>query len=148
MYWGLRWAIEDLNDHDELCRDSVLAMLSGMYGPHGGRLRPSDRGKPLAGKSTLNRLELTPEEGGADERYKKTVADFVAMDALLVDVFLESETAPEEIILEWMPPMTRYTVIRQAAFFTATTGIIVIYRCIIFCGEQLLCARLRKADRD
>ena len=94
---GIALGYEDLNDHDELCRDSVLAMLSGCTDLTGaGRVRPSDRGKPLAGKSTLNRLELTPVEGGADERYKKTVADFVAMDALLVDVFLESyETAPE-----------------------------------------------------
>ena len=103
---GIALGYEDLNDHDELCRDSVLAMLSGCTDLTGaGRVRPSDRGKPLAGKSTLNRLELTPEEGGADERYKKTVADFVAMDALLVEVFLESyETAPEEIIQKGHAP--------------------------------------------
>ena len=64
-------------------------------------MRASGRGKPLAGKSTLNRLELTPETGGAAVRYKKTVADFRAMDALLVDIFVESyRTAPEEIILD------------------------------------------------
>ena len=62
---GIALGYEDLNDHDELCRDSVLAMLSGCTDLTGaGRVRPSDRGKPLAGKSTLNRLELTPEEGG------------------------------------------------------------------------------------
>ena len=128
---GIALGYEDLNDHDELCRDSVLAMLSGCTDLTGaGRVRPSDRGKPLAGKSTLNRLELTPEEGGADERYKKTVADFVAMDALLVEVFLESyETAPEEIILD-VDATDDYTVTKQAAFFTGTTGIIVICRCI------------------
>ena len=77
--------LRDLNPHDESvsCGVSVLAMLSGCTDLGAGRVRPSDRGKPLAGKSTLNRLELTPEEGGADERYKKTVADFSAMDACL-----------------------------------------------------------------
>ena len=88
---GIALGYEDLNDHDELCRDSVLALLSECSDLTGaGRVRPSDRGKPLAGKSTLNRLELTPVESGADERYKKTVADFVAMDALLVEVLSAS----------------------------------------------------------
>ena len=100
---GIALGYEDLNDHDELCRDSVLALLSGCSDMTGsGRVRLSDRGKPLAGKSTLNRLELTPAgEAGLKHRYKQVVADFVAMDALLVEVFLESyETAPEEIILD------------------------------------------------
>ena len=59
----------------------------------------SDRGKPLAGKSTLNRLELTPVEGPKPE-YKKIVADPAGMDELLVEVFLEAHPkAPEELIL-------------------------------------------------
>ena len=89
---GIALGYEDLNDHDELCRDSVLALLSECSDMTGsGRVRLSDRGKPLAGKSTLNRLELTPAgEAGLKHRYKQVVADFVAMDALLVDVFVES----------------------------------------------------------
>ena len=60
----------------------------------------SDRGKPLAGKSTLNRLELTPVEG-PKQQYKKIVADPAGMDELLVEVFLEAHPkAPEELILD------------------------------------------------
>ena len=147
---GIALGYEDLNDHDELCRDSVLAMLSGCTDLTGaGRVRPSDRGKPLAGKSTLNRLELTPEEGGADERYKKTVADFVAMDALLVDVFLESyETAPEEIILDVDATDDPVHGHQAGRFFHGYYRHYCYLPLYIFCGEQLLCARLRTADRD
>ena len=147
---GIALGYEDLVDHDELCRDSVLAMLSGCTDLTGaGRVRPSDRGKPLAGKSTLNRLELTPEEGGADARYKKTVADFVAMDALLVDVFLESyETAPEEIILDVDATDDPVHGHQAGRFFHGYYRHYCYLPLYIFCGEQLLCARLRTADRD
>lgn len=93
---------EDLNDHDELCRDSLLALLSDCPDITGAnRPRSSDRGKPLAGKSTLNRVELTPADADASHRYKKVVADPAAMDALLVELFLEPyEDAPEEIVLD------------------------------------------------
>ena len=108
-----------------------------------GRVRPSDRGKPLAGKSTLNRLELTPEEGGADERYKKTVADFVAMDALLVEVFLESyETAPGEIILDVDATDDPVHGHQAGRFFHGYYRHYCYLPLYIFCGEQLLCARL------
>ena len=61
---GLCLGYEDLNDHDELCRDRLLALLCDRDDLTGEFRRvESDRGKPLAGKSTLNRLELTPVEG-------------------------------------------------------------------------------------
>ena len=147
---GIALGYEDLNDHDELCRDSVLAMLSGCTDLTGaGRVRPSDRGKPLAGKSTLNRLELTPEEGGADARYKKTVADFVAMDALLVEVFVESyQRAPEEIILDVDATDDPVHGHQAGRFFHGYYRHYCYLPLYIFCGEQLLCARLRTADRD
>ena len=147
---GIALGYEDLVDHDELCRDSVLAMLSGCTDLTGaGRVRPSDRGKPLAGKSTLNRLELTPGEGGGAARYKKTVADFVAMDALLVEVFLEShETVPEEIILDVDATDDPVHGHQAGRFFHGYYRHYCYLPLYIFCGEQLLCARLRTADRD
>ena len=88
---GLCLGYEDLNDHDELCRDRLLALLCDRDDLTGEFRRvESDRGKPLAGKSTLNRLELTPVEGPKPE-YKKIVADPAGMDELLVEVFLEAE---------------------------------------------------------
>ena len=80
---GLCLGYEDLNDHDELCRDRLLALLCDRDDLTGELRRvESDRGKPLAGKSTLNRLELTPAKG-PEGRYKKIVADPAGMDALL-----------------------------------------------------------------
>jgi hypothetical protein len=62
--YGLALGYEDLNDHDQLRRDPLLATLVGKVDPTGqDRTRERDRGKPLAGKSTLNRLELTPRAG-------------------------------------------------------------------------------------
>ncbi|MEJ2245261.1 MAG: transposase, partial [Acidobacteriota bacterium] len=61
--YGLALGYEDLNDHDELRRDPLLAVLVGKSDPEGEtRLRKKDRGKAMAGKSTLNRLELTPKD--------------------------------------------------------------------------------------
>ena len=94
-------------------------------------------------------MELTPEEGGADERYKKTVADFVAMDALLVEVFLESyETAPGEIILDVDATDDPVYGHQAGRFFHGYYRHYCYLPLYIFCGEQLLCARLRTADQD
>ena len=66
---------EDLNDHDELRLDPLLAAMVGKDDPTGqDRRRQQDQGKALAGKSTLNRLELTPPGAGTGSRYKKIVA--------------------------------------------------------------------------
>ena len=99
---GICLGYEDLNDHDELCRDRLLALLCDCEDVAGARRqRETDRGKPLAGKSTLNRLELTLAADAAAHRYKKIVADMAAMDALLVETFLEAhETPPARIVLD------------------------------------------------
>ena len=98
---GLCLGYEDLNDHDELCRDRLLALLCDRDDLTGEFRRvESDRGKPLAGKSTLNRLERTPLEG-PEGAYKKIVADPAGMDALLLEVFVEAHPEPpEEVILD------------------------------------------------
>ncbi len=98
---GLCLGYEDLNDHDELCRDRLLALLCDRDDLTGEFRRvESDRGKPLAGKSTLNRLERTPLEG-PEGAYKKIVADPAGMDELLLEVFVEAHPEPpEEVILD------------------------------------------------
>ena len=71
--YGLCLGYEDLNDHDDLCRDRLLALLCDRDDLTGEfRRLKSDRGKPLAGKSTLHRLERTPSKGPPG-RYRKTV---------------------------------------------------------------------------
>src|SRR5216683_1058709 len=90
--YGLALGYEDLNDHEELRNDPLMAVLveKGELGE-----------KALAGKSTLNRLELTGETVSRKERYKKIVLDHGAVDRLLVEVFLQAHReAPKEIILD------------------------------------------------
>ena len=147
---GIALGYEDLVDHDELCRDRLLALLCGCMDLTGsGRMRASGRGKPLAGKSTLNRLELTPEAEVGEARYKKVVADFAAMDGLLVDIFLESYAAvPEEIILDVDATDDPVHGHQAGRFFHGYYRHYCYLPLYIFCGEQLLCARLRTADRD
>jgi hypothetical protein len=89
--YGLALGYEDLNDHDDLRHDPLLAVLVGKQDPLGqSREREPDRGKALAGKSTLNRLELTPVRANKTSRYKKITLDRHAVQRLFTDVFLQS----------------------------------------------------------
>ena len=89
--YALCLGYEDLNDHDQLRHDPLLAILVGKNDPLGqDRVRERDKGKALAGKSTLNRLELTPARADAGSRYKKITADRRAVQDLFVNVFLQS----------------------------------------------------------
>ena len=84
--YGLALGYEDLNDHDVLRKDSVLALLVGKQDLTGeARVRDQDRGNPLAASNTLNRLELSTPESAATDRYKRIAADPGAFDRLLVD---------------------------------------------------------------
>jgi hypothetical protein len=89
---GIALGYEDLNDHDELRHDPVLAVLAGKLAA-----RRADCA-PVAGKSTLNRLELSQP---APIRYHKIGHDAAAIEALFVEVFLQAhKRAPEQIILD------------------------------------------------
>jgi Transposase DDE domain group 1 len=77
------------------CADPLLAVLIGKAEPKGtDRRRQQDQGKAGAGKSTLNRPELTPEKAYATARYKKIVYQQGALDELLTDLFLEAYAEP------------------------------------------------------
>ena len=136
--YGLALGYEDLNDHDQLRADPLLAVLIGKAEPKGGdRRRVQDQGKAGAGKSTLNRLELTPADADAQARYKKIVHETGAMDQLLTELFLESyEQPPSRIVLDLMPPMIRCTGIKRDGFFTAIIENIAIYLCISYVGSS------------
>lgn len=148
--YGLALGYEDLNDHDVLRKDSVLALLVGKQDLTGEtRIRDQDRGNPLAASNTLNRLELSTPESAATDRYKRIAADPDALDRLLVDVFVESHReAPREIWLDLDATDDPLHGHQEARFFHG------YYRCYcylplyIFCGEHLLCARLRPSNQD
>ena len=100
--YGQALGYEDLNDHDQLRTDPVLATVCGKADPLGqDRERAQDRGKALAGKSTLNRLELTPPEATAASRYKKIVADPQAIEDFFIDEWVRSlDKGVSEVVLD------------------------------------------------
>lgn len=128
----------------------MLALLSGKQDLLGeDRIRSQDRDKALAGKSTLNRLELTPEDANAESRYKKIVARPEAMDDLLVNCFLESyATAPYWIVLDVDATDDPLHGHQEGRYFHGYYGHYCYLPLYLFCGEQLLCARLRSADQE
>lgn len=148
--FGIALGYEDLNDHDELSRDQLFAAMIGKTDPTGkSRLRQQDKGHALAGKSTLNRLELTPEDAGPKSRYKKIVMNTEAIDALLVDAFIESySTPPEQIILDVDATDFPLYGRQEERFFHGYYDSYCYLPLYIFCGDELLCARLRPANID
>jgi hypothetical protein len=148
--YGIALGYEDLNDHDSLRHDVVMGLLSEKQDPSGAdRVREKDQGKPIAGKSTLNRLELTPEDANEKSRYKKIVADGVAIDELMVALFIESyQNAPSEVVLDvdaTDDPLHGHQEGRYFHGYYAEYCYLPLY---IFSGEHLLCARLRQANED
>ncbi len=148
--YGLALGYEDLNDHDQLREDPLLAVLTEKEDPTGkSRVRQRDAGKALAGKSTLNRLELTGAEVADQERYKKIVIDMEAVDRMLVQVFLQAhETAPAEIVLDLDATDDPLHGEQEGRFFHGYYGHYCYLPLYIFCGEFLLCARLRPSNID
>ena len=147
---GLAAGYEDLNDHDRLRFDSVLALASGCADVTGERRRRSrDRGQALAGSSTLNRLERSVPGQAARDRYRKIAADPAAIDALLVELFLEAHPAPpEEIVLDLDATDDPLHGKQEGRFFHGYYKRYCYLPLYITCGDFVLCARLRPADID
>jgi len=144
---GLALAYEDLNDHEELRTDPLLASVVGKADPTGNdRRQEQDRGKPLAGKSTLNRLEWGAVK---QDRYRKISVDSKAVDRFLVDTFLSAhESVPSRIILDLDATDDPLHGEQEGRFFHGYYGGYCYLPLYIFCGTHLLCALLRSSDRD
>jgi Transposase DDE domain group 1 len=137
--YALALGYEDLNDHEELRRDPLLALLAGKR-----ELR-----EPLAGKSTLNRLELAPAGAAHGERYHKITYSGEALDALLVEIFLEAQAQPpQEVVLDLDATDTPLHGEQEARFFHGYYGHYCYLPLYIFAGQHLLCARLRPSNQD
>ena len=134
--YGLALGYEDLNDHDQLRNDPVFAVLAGR----------AEMSEPLAGKSTLNRMELG---AGTKDRYKKITFWKDGLDELLVKVFIEShQNPPAEIILDVDTTDLPLHGKQEGRFFHGYYAHYCYLPLYIFCGEQVLCARLREANQD
>jgi hypothetical protein len=145
--YGLALGYEDLNDHDQLRSDPLLAVMAGCADVTGEqRRKEEDRGKPLAGKSTLNRLEQSREKA---DRYCKINYEVKAIDELLVNIFLESHSEPPtQIILDLDATDTPLHGEQEKRFFHGYYDSYCYLPLYIFCGDHLLCARLRPSNID
>jgi hypothetical protein len=148
--YGLCLGYEDLNDHDQLRTDPMLAVAVEKADPLGEhRRQASDRGKALAGKCTLNRLELTEAKVSGQERYKKIAMDGDKIDRWMVDAFLAAhESAPEQIVLDLDATDDTIHGHQEGRFFHGYYGNYCYLPLYIFSGAHLLCARLRRSNID
>ena len=147
---GIALGYEDLNDHNLLRDDSVVALAVGREDLSGsGRLRERDRGHAMAGASTLNRLELSvPGEAGED-RYKRVEADFEAMDRLMVGMFVEAqEEKPEEVWLDVDATDDELHGEQEGRFFHGYYDSYCYLPLYITSGKHVLSARLRPSNVD
>jgi hypothetical protein len=138
--FALALGYEDLVDHDELRHDPNMAVLAGKL---------SARRKdctPLAGKSTLNRLE----RGGAElTRYHRIAWDGARIEALFVDLFVEAhQHPPKQIILDLDATDDPLHGHQEGRFFRGYYDCYCYLPLYIFSGPHLLAAKLRRADID
>lgn len=140
--FGMALGYEDLNDHEQLRHDPVLGALLGKLEPQ----RRTDCAA-LAGKSTLNRLELHAAQGWS--RYHKIRPDTEAIERLWVQVFLDAHrTAPAEVILDLDATDDPLHGRQEGRFFHGYYDGYCYLPLYIFAGEHLLCAKLRRANLD
>ena len=148
--YGVALGYEDLNDHDVLRDDSALALALGKRDITGAkRSRSRDLGHPLAGSSTLNRLELGDGATAAEHRYKRIVADSAAIDAQMVALFVAMQaTAPGEIVLDLDATDDPVHGDQEGRFFHGYYGCYCYLPLYITCGDHVLRCRLRSANVD
>ena len=138
--FGIALGYEDLNDHDELRHDPMMAILAGKLAA-----RREDCA-PVAGKSTLNRLELSKL---APTRYHKISHNPTAIKNLLVDLFVEAhERAPRQIILDLDATDDPLHGEQEGRFFHGYYDCYCYLPLYVFCGRHLLVAKLRSAALD
>ncbi len=137
---GIALGYEDLNDHDELRHDPVLAVLAGKLAAHRSDCAP------LAGKATLNRLELSRAE---PTRYHKISHDTAAIESLFVDLFLDAhQKAPKQVVLDLDATDDPLHGNQEGKFFHGYYDCYCYLPLYIFCGRHLLAAKLRRANID
>jgi Transposase DDE domain group 1 len=138
--FGIALGYEDLNDHDQLRRDPVMAVLAGKL------LARRKECEPVAGKSTLNRLELSRPE---PTRYHKISHDPEAVEGLFVRLFLEAhKRPPREIILDLDATDDPVHGEQEGRFFRAYYDHYCYLPLYVFCGRHLLAAKLRPGNVD
>jgi hypothetical protein len=138
--FGIALGYEDLIDHDQLRHDPVLAALAGKL-----VARRKDCA-PLAGKSTLNRLEHAP---AGPSRYHKIGHDAAAIEELFVALFLEAhKTPPKRVVLDLDATDDPLHGHQEGRFFHGFYDCYCYLPLYVFCGRHLLAAKLRRSNID
>ena len=138
--FGIALGYEDINDHEELRKDPVMAVLAGKL------VARREDCEPVAGKSTLNRLELSRPE---PTRYHKIAHDPAAIESLFVTLFLEAhKTAPKEIILDLDATDDPVHGEQEGRFFHGYYDCYCYLPLYVFCGRHLLAAKLQPGNMD
>ena len=130
----------------------MLATVVGKLDPT-GKTRPTAAAiaaRPLAGKSTLNRLELTPVGADQDSRYKKVTCRTHDVERLFVDAVPPGPRhgRPSAIVLDLDATDDPIHGHQLGRFFHGYYKNYCYLPLYIFCGDHLLCARLRPSDID
>jgi len=138
--FGIALGYEDLADHDQLRHDPVLAALGGKLAANRADCAP------LAGKSTLNRLELSRP---VPSRYHRISHDAEAIAALFVELFLDAHArAPKQITLDLDATDDPLHGHQEGRFFHGYYDCYCYLPLYIFCGRHLLAAKLRRSNID
>jgi hypothetical protein len=147
---GICLGYEDLIDHDELRRDPLLATVCGKLDPTGANRRNErDRGIALAGKSTLNRLETFGVGKAENQRYKKITYSEEEIDQFFVDVFVKNHRrVPDEIVLDVDATDDPLHGHQEGRFFHGYYDCYCYLPLYVFCGNQLVYAKLKTANLD
>lgn len=141
--FGIALGYEDLNDHDDLRRDPLLSVAVGKNDPS------PPEGFALAGKSTLNRLELTPVGADEESRYKKIVARHHDIEDFFVTSFMRIHAKPpKRIVLDLDATDDPLHGHQLGRFFHGYYKSYCYLPLYIFCGSHLLCAKLRPSNID
>jgi hypothetical protein len=145
---GIALGYEDLNDHETLRDDALLALAAGQPDVLGAeRRRSRDRGHALAGKSTLNRLELHGEKAGT--RYHRIQHDGAAIERQFVACFLDAHAQPPaSIVLDFDATDDPLHGAQEGRFFHGYYGHYCYLPLYVFCGDHLLVAKERTANQD
>ena len=141
--FGIALGYEDLNDHEQLRHDPLMAVLAGKTDP------TPPEGFALAGKSTLSRLELTPCGASCESRYKKIVAHHHQIEDFFVAAFLQvHDKPPRRIVLDLDATDDPLHGRQLGRFFHGYYKCYCYLPLYVFCGSHLLCAKLRPSNLD
>lgn len=148
--YGLALGYEDLNDHEAIGRDPLLAALVGKTDPKGEQRRhKKDRGHPLASASTLGRIERSREDASPQARYDKVVCDFDKVADVFVELFIESvREEPQVLVLDLDPSDIELHGQQEQRFYHGYYREHCYLPMYLFCGEYPLAVKLRPSNID